>query len=149
MSLTMDSKQLVHMLNISYAALGCTMCSHVYISLCVVLYVATYATNITAVFHPTVIQYICMDGTTTKIDLSLVKSTTGPHFQMAGIQKAMQVRAAYQHFGPPAERTVALNAFTKPAVHRMTTKMCSGLTVLLFLLLPFPKLAFSAFFFQP
>lgn len=54
MSLTMDSKQLVHMLNISFVALDCTMCSHVYISLCVVLYIATYATNITAIFHPTV-----------------------------------------------------------------------------------------------
>lgn len=90
-----------------------------------------------------------MDETTTKIDLSLATSTTGPHFEMAGIQQAMQVRAAYQHFGPPAEHTVALNAFTKPAARGMTTKMCSGLTVLLFLLLPFPKLTFSSFFFQP
>lgn len=74
MSLTMDSKQLVHMLNISNAALGCTMCSHVYISLCIVLYVATYATNITAVFHPTVYNTYVWMGQQQKLTWALWKA---------------------------------------------------------------------------
>lgn len=80
-----------------------------------------------------------MDGMTTKIDLSLETSTAGRHFEMAGIQQAVQLRAAYQHFGPPAERTAVLNAFIKPAARGMTTKMCSRLTVLLFLSPPSPS----------
>lgn len=92
-----------------------------------------------------------MDRTTPIIDMreTLVTSTAGLHFGMAGFQQATQLRAASQHFGPPAERTAAPNAFTKPEAPGMTTKMCSGLTALLFLLLPFPKLAFLTFFCQP
>lgn len=142
MSLSMDSTQLVHMLNISYTAFGCTKCT-----LVSVLYIATHATANLISFH--CIQHISMDGTTTKIDLNLATGTEGPHFEMAGIQLAVQLRATYQHFGPPAECAVSLNAFTKPAACGMTTRMCSGLTVLLFLKPPFLKLTCFAFNFQP
>ncbi|GAA6094537.1 uncharacterized [Tachysurus ichikawai] len=81
--------------------------------------------------------------------LSKDTGTEGPHFEMAGIQLAVQLRATYQHFGPPAECAVSLNAFTKPAACGMTTRMCSGLTVLLFLKPPFLKLTCFAFNFQP
>lgn len=117
------------------------MCVLTYVLFCMLEHTVCDKRNCNILSH-----CIPIDGMITKVQLSL---TAGLHFEMAGIQQAMQLRAAYQHFGPPAEHAAAQNAFNKPAAHGMTSKMCSRLTVLLFLSVPFPKLAFSVFVFQP
>lgn len=50
MSLSVNSKQLVHMLNILYVALDGTMCSSLCISLCAVLYIKTYTINMYSLY---------------------------------------------------------------------------------------------------